>query len=440
MTPFIFREERSHVIAFDDLFKTLGSVIKIQLVRSCWSLFNVKYKIIPVVAMCILAVSSSTVYANNLKDNLSSYNQQLDTVNQQATQQAKNQGVAIQQAQALQASAALLHTAVQNDTQAILVHQRTISDIKDKEQVLIEKREQEIKSLGDYVTAEYKKTSSPAMSNIQFLLGANSLENLITRASYLQDIVGAYNKLGAQIESDTKALDENKKAEQSTLNTLEQAVQAKVLMQNSLTTALKKQNQVIASLTADSQKLLASKSSLQRSVDATNNAIATQVMEAKYAQQDRAKQAQQAQSNQANQSSPTQSRSTNITPPVKFNGTASEIINYAEIFLGSPYVWGGTTPYRFDCSGFVQYSFAHFGINLPRVTWDQFNQGTPVSKANLQAGDLVFFSTYQTGPSHVGIYMGNGMMIDDENSGVIITSINSSYYASKFVGGRRVIN
>jgi len=431
------------VIAFDDLFKTFGSVIKIQLVRSCWSLFNVKYKIIPVVAMCILAVSSSAVYANNLQDNLSNYKQQIDTVNQQATQQAKNQGVAIQQAQALQASSDLLKSAVQNDTQVILAHKKTISDIKDKEQVLIEKRQQEIKSLGDYVTAEYKKTSSPAMSNLQFLLGADSLENLITRASYLQDIVGAYNKLGAQIESDTKALDENKKAEQATLDTLEQAVQAKVLMQNSLTTSLNKQNQVIASLTADSQKLLASKSSLQRSVDATNNAIATQVMEAKYAQQDKAKQAQQAQANQvqsANQSSPTQSRSTNITPPVKFNGTASEIINYAEIFLGSPYVWGGTTPYRFDCSSFVQYSFAHFGINLPRVTWDQFNQGTPVSKANLQAGDLVFFSTYQAGPSHVGIYMGNGMMIDDENSGVIITSINSSYWASKFVGGRRVIN
>jgi len=130
----------------------------------------------------------------------------------------------------------------------------------------------------------------------------------------------------------------------------------------------------------------------------------------------------------------------NFTPPVKFNGSASEIINYAETFLGSPYVWGGTTPNPgFDCSSFVQYSFAHFGINLPRVTWDQFNQGSAVSKDNLQAGDLVFFSTYQVGPSHVGIYMGNGMMIDDENRGVIFSNINNSYYANKFVGGRRII-
>ena len=64
----------------------------------------------------------------------------------------------------------------------------------------------------------------------------------------------------------------------------------------------------------------------------------------------------------------------------------------------------------------------------------------PYQKLIYRSGDLVFFSTYQEGPSHVGIYIGNGMMIDDENRGVIYSSINNSYYANKFVGARRVIN
>ncbi len=380
--------------------------------------------------MCMIAVSSSTVYADNLQSNLNNYNQKLNTVKQQASQQAENQSAALQQAQSLQLSADLLQSAVTNDTHVILGHKKTISDLKDKEKLLTEKRQQEIQSLGDYFKAEYEKTSSPAMSGLQFLLRADSLGSLITRVSQLEDISAAFHKLSAQIEADTKALDESKKVEQATLTTLEQAIQSKLLMQNSLNTAIAKQKQVIASLNAESQKLLSSRSSLQKDVDDTQNLIATQEMEARYAQQDKSKQLPT-----------TKSRSSSFTPPVRFNGSASDIINYAATFLGSPYVWGGTTPNPgFDCSSFVQYSFAHFGISLPRVTWDQYNQGVAVSKANLQAGDLVFFSTYQEGPSHVGIYIGNGMMIDDENRGVIYSSINNSYYANKFVGARRVIN
>lgn len=380
--------------------------------------------------MCMIAVSTSSVYADNLKDNLNSYSQQLNTVNEQASQQVKTESTAIQQAQSLQASADLLQTAVRNDTVVILTHKKTISDIKDKEKALIEKRQQEIASLGDYLNAEYLKSSSPTMYNISFLLGSDSLGDLVTRASYLENIVGAYNTLGEQIKADTKALDENKKVEQVTVDKLEQAIQSKLLMQSSLSAAIEKQKQVIASLNDQSRKILASKNSLQSDVDYVQSLIDTQEMEARYAQQDKAKNLPSA-----------MSRSGGYTAPVKFNGSAGQIINFAETFLGTPYVWGGNSPNPgFDCSSLVQYSFAHFGIKLPRVTWDQFNQGSPVSKGDLKAGDLVFFSTYAPGPSHVGIYMGNGMMIDDENSGVIYSNINNSYYANKFVGGRRIIN
>ncbi|MBU3181714.1 C40 family peptidase [Clostridium psychrophilum] len=112
--------------------------------------------------------------------------------------------------------------------------------------------------------------------------------------------------------------------------------------------------------------------------------------------------------------------------------SSNAIIAYASNFLGVPYVWGGTSPSGFDCSGFTQYVFAHFGVNLPRVTQSQQNVGTLVSRANLQAGDLVFFGT----PAyHVGIYVGNGNMIAAPHTGdvVKIQKLNSG-----FTYGRRV--
>jgi len=112
--------------------------------------------------------------------------------------------------------------------------------------------------------------------------------------------------------------------------------------------------------------------------------------------------------------------------------SSNAVIAYASNFLGIPYVWGGTSPSGFDCSGFTQYVFAHFGVNLPRVSEDQQNVGTFVSRANLQPGDLVFFGT----PAHhVGIYVGNGNMINAPHTGAVIRiqALNSD-----FTYGRRV--
>lgn len=129
----------------------------------------------------------------------------------------------------------------------------------------------------------------------------------------------------------------------------------------------------------------------------------------------------------ANQSSETNQVSQSTT---SFSSNA--VLAYASTFLGVPYVWGGTSPSGFDCSGFTQYVFAHFGVNLPRVSEDQQNVGILVSRNNLQPGDLVFFGT----PAHhVGIYVGNGNMINAPHTGAVlrIQSLNSD-----FTYGRRV--
>ncbi len=99
--------------------------------------------------------------------------------------------------------------------------------------------------------------------------------------------------------------------------------------------------------------------------------------------------------------------------------SGSSVVADAEQYLGVPYQWGGTSPTTgFDCSGLVQHVYADLGISLPRTSQEQVTAGTPVdSVADAQPGDLVFFEPSASGPGHVGIYIGNGQMIDAPHTG-----------------------
>jgi peptidoglycan DL-endopeptidase CwlO len=120
-----------------------------------------------------------------------------------------------------------------------------------------------------------------------------------------------------------------------------------------------------------------------------------------------------------------------VAPPNVHGG----VVGIAMRYLGVPYVWGGSTPRGFDCSGFVSYVFAQIGVSLPHSSYAMFGMGTPVSISELQPGDLVFF----TGASHMGIYIGGGQFIHAPHTGdVVKISSLSGYYSSNFAGGRRV--
>nr|WP_073088442.1 NlpC/P60 family protein [Selenomonas ruminantium] len=117
------------------------------------------------------------------------------------------------------------------------------------------------------------------------------------------------------------------------------------------------------------------------------------------------------------------------------------IIHLAQQFLGVPYVWGGSSPNGFDCSGFVQYVFAQRGIHLPRTADIQITAGRPVAKSELQPGDLVFFASDYVNISHVGIYVGDGRMIHASSGEGMIAydSLYRDYRVSHYVGACRVI-
>jgi cell wall-associated NlpC family hydrolase len=118
-------------------------------------------------------------------------------------------------------------------------------------------------------------------------------------------------------------------------------------------------------------------------------------------------------------------------PPSKYGG----VVGIAMQYLGTPYVYGGASPGGFDCSGFVMYVFAQIGVSLPHNAAAQYGYGMPVSRDQLQPGDLVFFN----GLGHNGIYIGGGQFIHSPHTGdVVKISSISGWYASTWVGARRL--
>ena len=136
------------------------------------------------------------------------------------------------------------------------------------------------------------------------------------------------------------------------------------------------------------------------------------------------------------------SSGSNSSAAAPLNVTGAQILAEAQKYLGTPYVSGGASPSGFDCSGFVYYVLKQLGYSPYRTPASQFNQGTSVSKENLQVGDIVFFAnTYISGISHVGIYAGNGQFIHSPNSRstVSYSDLTTGYWVNHYYGARRMV-
>ena len=183
-----------------------------------------------------------------------------------------------------------------------------------------------------------------------------------------------------------------------------------------------------AAASSSSQQVQASSASSQQQVRFQNFAVRPQQAQSSTVNnnQQGAQNRQQNNNNQAAQaSSQAQQSSTTRT------GSGNNVVSYAESFIGVPYVYGGTTPSGFDCSGFVQYVYNHFGKSLPRTTTQQENCGTQIPVSQAQPGDLYFWGN-KGSAYHVAICVGNGKYIAAPEPGQSVSIGSTQYFQPSF--------
>lgn len=378
----------------------------------------------------LICSSIKPVYADTL-NNLGPTKNQAISPQDQVNLQLQLEASAATQAQSIQESIDVLKSAIDQDNSVIEQHQKTIAELDSQQQKLSDEQKKNREALGNYVNNIYTSADTPFLTYVSWLVRSTSFDDLINRYSYIDTILSNYEDLKSKIAANSKLINSKRNLEQTETTKLTDEVKSKQQLLDGLNVAMAKQTELVKSLTSNSLLSTQTQSRGQQTASETERLIEAEQLQAQLATQAKYQQLL------ASQLTSDKLQGT-LNTPVKLNGQISQVLSFASTFLGVPYTWGGTYP-QFDCSSYVQYVYGHFGIKLDRVTWDQYNEGQSVSKDQLHAGDLVFFTTYQAGPSHVGIYIGNGIMINCSNSGVSYADLNSQYWSSRYYGARRVI-
>lgn len=269
-------------------------------------------------------------------------------------------------------------------------------------------------------------------SNVSDFL--NRLEIVRVISSHDNQVISALQGEEKQLQADRQALEQ----EESGVLQTQGSMAAK---QDILNGQLAEQTQAMAQAqsnvqAAKQQAFTVSAQAVQTDAQ-INAAIALEAQQA--AQAAAAKKAQEA----AMQTSVSSTAGTTAQLSAAGFATASYLVTYAQGYTGFPYVMDTAGPNTFDCSGFVQWVYAHAaGISLPHSAAEQSTMGTAVALSAIQPGDCVFFDVSGSGVDHVGIYIGNGEMVNAENpsAGVKDDGIFSSYWQPKIAGVRRFLS
>jgi cell wall-associated NlpC family hydrolase len=260
-------------------------------------------------------------------------------------------------------------------------------------------------------------TSTQDNSTLSVLLGASSLDDLLNRIEAVNSTSRQDASIVHQVTSFKAAIQHNRIQLQKAHSEQQTIVAQKAAQKQRIQSQLASRRQLLSSIKGQIAHIRAVEAAQQRQLAA-------------------AAQARLAGGGQASLpvavgvSASTPEGST-VAPPNAHGG----VVGIAMRYLGVPYVWGGSSPRGFDCSGLVAYVFSQIGVSLPHSSYAMFGMGTSVSIGELQPGDLVFF----TGASHMGIYIGGGQFIHAPHTGdVVKISSMSGYYSSNFAGARRI--
>ena len=332
-------------------------------------------------------------------------------------------GVASKQAQARQVLAQIQNI---DDSLGVAVESYNLANVRLR-QIESDQRENSIQlkltranltiaqdSLAARLVSAY--TSTQDNSTLSVLLGASSLDDLLNRIEAVNSTSQQDASIVQQVTSFKAAVQRHRTELRRAHSEQQTIVAQKAAQKQRIESQLASRRQLLSSIKGQIERIRADEAAQQRQLAAAARSRLSGV--------------QLAVAEGVGISASTPEGST-VAPPNVHGG----VVGIAMHYLGVPYVWGGSSPRGFDCSGLVSYVFAQIGVSLPHSSYSQFGMGTSVSISDLQPGDLVFF----TGASHVGIYIGGGQFIHAPHTGdVVKISSLSGYYSSNFAGGRRI--
>jgi len=261
-------------------------------------------------------------------------------------------------------------------------------------------------------------------STIEVIFGSKSLDDMITRI----DSAKSVTKLDARVLSEVTQFRRSVKEHRRLLSTAkvqeEHLVAVRASAKASIESKIAEQHRLLSSIQGQIAQLQAAERARQLQIAAQAR---SRLLAARQSQQ------QEVQNTIVGVSAVAPQSDTIVAPPPTHGG----VVGIAMSQLGTPYVWGGAAPGGFDCSGLVMWAYAQVGVSLPHSSYALYGMGVPVSRDELEPGDLVFFD----GLGHVGIYIGGGEFIHAPHTGdvVKISSLDEGWYTATYVGARRIL-
>jgi cell wall-associated NlpC family hydrolase len=261
-------------------------------------------------------------------------------------------------------------------------------------------------------------------STIEVILGSKSLDDMITRIDSAKNVTSLDSRVAAEVTDFQHSVVVHRTKLAAARAEQEHLVAVRASAKASIESKINEQQQLYSSIKSQIAQLVAAQQArqLQMARMAQTRLVAQ-----------RQTQAQAAQDTVVGITAVAPESTTVVAPPSTHGG----VVGIAMSQLGTPYVWGGASPGGFDCSGLVMWAYAQVGVSLPHSTYADYAMGVPVSRDQLEPGDLVFFD----GVGHVGIYIGGDEFIHAPHTGdvVKISSLDDPWYSAEYVGARRIL-